>query len=189
VPKRIVVLGPPGVGKGTQAKLLSERKRIPTISTGDLLRKSIANDTPLGKTAKEYVESGKLVPDDIITGVVKEWLHSPEAKEGFLLDGFPRTIAQAESLEEILNQQSLKLDCVLYFIAPWEIIRERLFHRAKIEGRSDDTPELIEERLSVYRRHTEPLVEFYRLRGLLREVDCTGNIEEVYAKVESALCS
>lgn len=189
MPKRIVVLGPPGVGKGTQAKLLSERKRIPTISTGDLLRKSIADGTPLGNTVKEYVESGKLVPDAVITEVVEEWLDSEEAKEGFLLDGFPRTIAQAESLEQILNRQSQKLDCVLYFIAPLDVVKERLFNRAKIEGRSDDTPELIEKRFSVYRQQTEPLVEFYRSRGLLLEVDCTGSIEEVYEKVKSAICS
>ena len=184
---RIVFLGPPGSGKGTQAKLLAKRLGVPAVSTGDILREAVRRESPLGRRAKAIMEAGELVPDDVVIGLIRERVAAPDAAAGFLLDGFPRTIAQAEALDRLLEESGTPLDAVLNLAVPEASLTERLIGRAGQEGRSDDRPETIRERLRVYLEKTEPLVSFYEKAGLLTHVDGLGSIDDVSARIGRAL--
>ena len=207
---KLILLGAPGAGKGTQAEILSRMLSIPTISTGNILRAAMKNGTPVGLQAKAYVESGKLVPDDVIIGIVNERLAEPDCKNGYILDGMPRTIPQAEALE----QAGIDIDCALSIEIADETIIDRMsgrrtckdcsqtFHIVsnppKVEGkcdkcggelimRSDDNPDTIRERLAVYHKQTEPLIGFYRNLNLLKDIPGRDTIEETTAEVYKAL--
>lgn len=182
---RVVFLGPPGSGKGTQAKLASKRLGVPSFSTGDILRAAAQAGTPLGRQTRDVMAKGELVPDEVVLGLIQEAAALPEARNGFLLDGFPRTIPQAESLEKMLSERGQALDAVVNLVVPDEKLVTRLVSRG--EGRADDKPETVRERLRVYREKTEPLVGFYQKRGLLVSVDGVGEIPEVAERIASAL--
>jgi len=205
----VIFLGPPGAGKGTQAQLLQQREGIPQISTGDILRAAMAAQTPLGRRAKAYVDRGDLVPDDVMIEIVKERIGQPDARRGFVLDGFPRTLGQARALDEVLTSAGRRIDVVVYFDIPDDVIVRRLtgrrvcraaahiYHiefsppraagRCDVDGselfqRDDDQEETVRRRLVVYHQQTEPLVEFYRRRGVF-EVLRDGDIEAVYRQL------
>jgi adenylate kinase len=184
---RIVLLGPPGAGKGTQAATLIESLGIPHISTGDMLRAAVKAGTPVGLKAKAVMDSGELVSDDIVIGIAEERLSEADAKTGFLLDGFPRTLAQAAALEGLLGRLDRALDLCLALTVDNEAIVTRLLKRAEIEGRADDNEETIRERMRVYDKETAPLLEFYRERNLLTEVSGMGTVEEVENRIRAAL--
>jgi adenylate kinase len=186
---RLILLGPPGVGKGTQAKILVEELGIPQLSTGDILRSAIANRTPLGVQAKAIVDRGDLVSDDIVNGIVSERIDEPDCARGFILDGFPRTIPQADALGAMLEAKGLKLDAVVEITADADTLVARVANRAKESGgaRADDTAEVIRKRLDVYKELTEPLVAYYKGRGLLRTVDGMAAVDEVTADIRRAL--
>jgi adenylate kinase len=186
---RLIFLGPPGSGKGTQAKLLAERLGVPAISTGDMLRDAVRRGTPLGRRAQAIMEAGELVPDDVVIGLVRERTAVPDARNGFLLDGFPRTIEQAKALDRILEGNGASVDGVINLLVPEGTLVERLLGRAALEGRSDDRRETVAERLRVYRERTAPLVEYYRGLGLLYDVDGSGSVEEVASRIDRALVS
>jgi len=183
----VVFLGPPGSGKGTQAKLLGERLGVPAISTGDMLRDAVRWGTPLGRLAQAIMEAGDLVPDDLVIGLVRERIALPDARNGFLLDGFPRTIEQAKALDRILEGNGASVDGVINLLVPEGTLVERLLGRAALEGRSDDRRETVAERLRVYGEKTAPLVEHYRGLGLLYDVDGSGSVEEVAGRIDRAL--
>ena len=186
---RLILLGPPGVGKGTQAKILVEQLGIPQLSTGDILRSAIANKTPLGVQAKAIVDRGDLVSDEIVNGIVSERIDQPDCAKGFILDGFPRTIPQADALGAMLEQKGLTLDAVVEITADADTLVSRVAKRAQETGgaRADDTAEVIRKRLDVYRELTEPLVSYYRGKGLLKTVDGMASVEEVTAAIRRAL--
>ncbi len=185
--RRLLLLGPPGAGKGTQAERIIARLEIPQISTGDMLRAAVAAGTEIGRRAKEVMDRGKLVCDEIVIAVAAERLSQGDAQKGFILDGFPRTKAQARALDELLDAADTPLECCLAFVGDEEELVERLLKRAEVEGRSDDHEEAIRTRMRVYREQTAPLIDYYRERGLLREVDALGPIDEVAARVEETL--
>jgi adenylate kinase len=178
---RIVLVGPPGAGKGTQAARLSERLDAPHISTGDLFRENMKNETELGKEAQRYVDAGDLVPDEVTVGMVKDRLAQPDAQSGFLLDGFPRNAAQAQELESVLSELGQRLDAVLVF----EVEDEELVKRLTARGRSDDTEETIRHRQEVYRSETEPLIAHYS--DIAVRVDAVGSVEEITDRAMDAL--
>jgi len=211
---RIILLGPPGAGKGTQAKLLIERLGIPQISTGDMLRAAVKDSRPLGRQAKAYMDRGALVPDDVIIGLVRERLQAPDCARGYILDGFPRTVAQAEALEKTLGELHLNLDHVLCLDVPSEDLVVRIagrrtcrqcgamsharFSPTRRDGvcdacggqtyqRDDDREETVRRRLTVYAEQTAPLVRFYDGRGLLRRIAGTGEIGEIFARMVQSL--
>jgi adenylate kinase len=211
---RIILLGPPGAGKGTQAKLLVERLQIPQISTGDMLRAAAANGTPLGREAKTYMDRGTLVPNAVIIGLVRERLQAPDCTRGYVLDGFPRTVAQAEALEQTLAELHLNLDHVLSLEVPSEDLVARIagrrtcrqcgtmsharFSPTRRDGvcdlcggetyqRDDDREDTVRRRLSVYAEQTAPLVKFYEGRGLLRRIAGTGEILEIFSRMVHSL--
>jgi len=184
---RMILLGPPGAGKGTQATSLIERLSIPHVSTGDMLRAAVAAETPVGLKAKAVMDAGELVSDEIVIGIAEERLSEADAQKGFLLDGFPRTIAQAEALEGLLSKLGVELDCCLALTVDNDAIVERLLKRAEIEGRADDNEETIRERMREYDSKTAPLLEFYGSRGRLVEVDGMGTIDEVGERIKQAL--
>jgi adenylate kinase len=186
---RIVFLGPPGSGKGTQASLLAQRLGVPAISTGEILRQAVREKTALGQKAQAVMERGELVSDDLILALIGERTGQPDARGGFILDGFPRTLAQARSFETMLAGNGAALSAVLNFSVPERELTERMLERAKAEGRADDRPETIRERLRVYREKTEPLVGFYRDRRLLAEVDGVGSVPEIARRIDEALAS
>lgn len=207
---KIILLGPPGAGKGTQAKLISEKYEIPHISTGDIFRKNISEKTPLGIEAKRYIDNGQLVPDDVTIGIVKDRLGMDDCSNGFLLDGFPRTAMQADALDSFLVNNGQKIDSALLIDVPKEFILERMtgrrvclscgasyhvkFNPSKIEGkcdvcgnsliqRKDDTESTVKERLDVYDKQTQPLIQYYKEQNKLSVVDGTGEINEVFANI------
>lgn len=210
----LILLGAPGAGKGTQAKIIVEKYKIPQISTGDMLRDAVAKGTELGKKAKEFMEQGKLVPDEIVVSIVKERLKQRDCKNGFILDGFPRTIAQAEALDKIMEEMGKKIDAVININVPEEEIVKRIVNRrtcrkcgaiyhliydppkkdeicdkcgGELYQRDDDREEVIRERFAVYRKKTEPLIEYYRKKGILNDVDGSKHIEEVKKEILSVL--
>ncbi|WP_029551204.1 adenylate kinase [Thermocrinis jamiesonii] len=207
----VVFLGPPGAGKGTQAKLLSQRLGFLHLSTGDILREAVKKQTPLGIKAKEYMDRGELVPDNLIIALIEEYLPK---EGGVILDGFPRTIAQAEALENMLSAKSKKVSKVLLFDSPDEVIIDRLsgrrvcsncgavyhikYNPPKKEGvcdlcggslvqREDDKEEVIKNRLEVYKRQTQPLIDFYKKKGIIYRLDATKSVEELFAEVEGII--
>ena len=186
---RLILLGPPGVGKGTQAKILVEQLAIPQLSTGDILRSAIAARTPMGLAAKEVMDRGDLVSDDIVNGIVSERIDQADCKTGFILDGFPRTVPQADALGAMLTQKGLKLDAVVEITADAETLIARVANRAKETGgaRADDSAEVARKRLEVYREVTVPLVNYYKGNGLLRTVDGMAPVDEVTAAIRHAL--
>lgn len=211
---RVVLLGPPGSGKGTQASFLEAKYRICVVATGEILRKAVRDKTPLGKKAGAYIEKGELVPDDVMIGLVAERLSREDCRKRFILDGFPRTVAQADDLEAILRKMGSSIDRVLCFQVPHGVISQRLGGRRtckqcghmyhvvfnpprrndlcdRCEGelfqREDDREETIAARLQVYEKQTAPLVEYYRKRGLLKEIDGVGSREEVGTRVLEAV--
>ena len=178
---RLVLLGPPGAGKGTQAQKLSEKLGIPQISTGDLFRENISNGTPLGLEAKRYLDAGDLVPSELTNKLVEDRIEQPDAADGFILDGYPRSVAQAQALDEMLTNHDTKLDAVLEFA----VSEEELFKRLKGRGRADDTEDVIRNRFKVYRDETAPLLDYYR--DELKTVDAVGSLDEVFARALRAL--
>jgi len=184
---RIVFLGPPGSGKGTQAKLLAERLKVPAISTGDMLRAAVREGTPLGLQAKAVMEAGELVSDDLMIGLIRERISQPDARPGFLLDGFPRTVEQAVALDGLLKGNEKRLSTVVNLSVPEAVLIDRLAGRSGQENRSDDRRETVLERLRVYRQKTEPLIEFYRRRGLLTDVDGVGKVSEIADRISRAV--
>ncbi|HDY88279.1 MAG TPA: adenylate kinase [bacterium] len=184
---KIILLGGPGAGKGTQAAKLKEHYKIPHVSTGEVLREARTKGTELGNKAAEYMDAGKLLPDNIILGIVGEKLDMPEMKNGYLFDGFPRTIPQAEGLDEMLKSKNDSLDAVISIDVSDEIVIDRLLKRAEIEGRPDDNRETIENRIKVYYEQTEPLKQYYRNRGLLQSIDGIGAVNEVFERIKAVL--
>lgn len=186
---RLILLGPPGAGKGTQAKVLIDSYGIPQLSTGDILRGAIAAKTPMGLAAKEIMDRGDLVSDEIVNGIVSERLDRDDCKAGFVLDGFPRTIPQAEALEAMLAEKNMALDAVIEITADPDVLVGRIAKRAKESGvaRGDDNEEVLRNRLAVYREQTAPLVEFYRGKGLLRTVDGMQPVDAVTAAIRRAV--
>jgi len=183
----VILLGPPGSGKGTQGALLSERAGLPRISTGDLLREAVAAGTRLGAQAQGYMDRGLLVPDEIILGLIADVLSSPEAAGGVLMDGFPRTVPQAEAVDRLLGERDEQIDHVLLIEVPEHELERRLLGRARLQGRCDDTPETIHERLRVYEEQTAPLIEYYRRRGVLVAIPGVGSIEDIAQFIAKAL--
>ncbi len=210
----LILLGAPGAGKGTQAKFIVEKYGIPQISTGDMLREAVAKGTELGKKAKEFMNRGKLVPDDIVIGIVKERLRQKDCERGFILDGFPRTIAQAEALDRIMTEMGKKIDAVINISVPEEEIVRRIVNRricrkcgaiyhliydppkkpgicdkcgGELYQRDDDREEVVRQRFAVYRKSTQPLIDYYRKKGILYEVDGTKDIESVKSDILSIL--
>ena len=206
---KIVLLGPPGAGKGTQAKSISNKYSIPHISTGDIFRKNISENTPLGIEAKSYMDNGQLVPDEVTINMVKDRLQQEDCKQGYLLDGFPRTVSQAEALKDFLNQRDEALDASLLIEVPRDFILERMTGRrvcpscgasyhikfnpavdgkcelcgSDVVQRKDDTEETVKERLDVYEKQTQPLIDFYKNENLLLTVDGTQTINKVFENI------
>jgi adenylate kinase len=183
----ILLLGPQGAGKGTQGKLISAEYGIPHVATGDMLRAAMADGSELGRQVKPIYDAGGLVPDDLMIALIRERLAGEDAREGFVLDGFPRTMAQSEALEETLREIGRDLDVVFEFQVPDQVGRERMLKRSAEEGRTDDTPEAIDERLRLYREETEPLIEYYRTRGNLVGVHAGRSVTEVFSEIQQAL--
>jgi adenylate kinase len=186
---RILMLGAPGAGKGTQAEKLVARLGVPHISTGDMLRAAVAAETEVGKRAKAVMESGALVSDEIVTAIAEERLAQADTASGFVLDGFPRTAPQAHSLDGILSRLNVKLDACLALTVDVDAVVERLQRRAEIEGRADDNADSVRRRMDAYEEQTAPLLEHYRSQGLLVEVSGVGEITEVAAAIEARLGS
>ena len=184
---RIILIGPPGAGKGTQAARLSEKLGIPAISTGDIFRANVKNETELGKTAKRYMDAGEYVPDEVTNSMVQDRLNQDDTANGFMLDGYPRTEAQVHELDRMLKEASQELDHVVELTADTDEIVARLLARAQIEKRADDTEDVIRHRLDGYVEQTQPLTDIYQERGLLRKVDGLGEIDEVTDRVLKAL--
>lgn len=181
--KRLIFLGPPGAGKGTQAQLLSELYSIPHISTGDILRSAVNEQSPLGQKAKGYMDRGELVPDDLIIDLIRERLNRADTKEGWMLDGFPRNVSQAAFLDKLLEELNSNIDSVLYLEVPDEVLVQRLLAR----GRKDDNESTIRRRLEVYHQDTVPLVEYYKEHGILQTIDGDREMEEVTNSLKSVV--
>lgn len=184
---RLLIMGPPGAGKGTQAKVIADRLGIPTISTGDIFRRNLAEGTALGLQAKGYMDAGEYVPDSVTNEMVRSRLSEPDVEPGFLLDGYPRTLAQVEELDGILAANAQQLDRVIELVVDVDAVVGRLLKRAEIEGRADDNEATIRRRQEIYTEQTAPLIEVYSQRGLLVEVDGMGSVDEVLERALSAL--
>lgn len=184
---RLVLLGAPGSGKGTQADILKVELGVPHISTGDLLRAAVKAGTPLGLQAKAVMDAGQLVSDDIVLGMLEERVERPDARAGFILDGYPRNLAQCEALESLLARLGQPLDVALKLEVPNELIVERIAGRAAKEGRQDDTPETVRERLRVYAEQTEPVAAHFAQEGKLKVVDGVGELADITRRILAAL--
>lgn len=211
---KLIIMGPPGAGKGTQAALIKNTLNIPHISTGDMFREAIKNETPLGLEAKKYIDNGELVPDSVTIGLVKERLSNKDCQKGFLLDGFPRTIPQAEALDGILKELNIKLDAVINIAVDDAILVDRIVGRRvcpkckagyhitnlkpKVDGicdvcgeklvqRKDDTEETVKNRLNVYANQTKPLLEYYDSYGIVKTIDGVGDIDVIFNNIKSEL--
>ena len=180
---RLLLIGPPGAGKGTQAALLAKHFGIPAISTGDIFRENVRNETPLGLEAKAYMDRGEYVPDSLTNALVRDRLSQEDAKAGFLLDGYPRTIDQVHELDDMLQSQNTELDVVIQLTADHDELLRRLSGRAAEQGRSDDTPDVISRRLSVYEEQTAPLIDVYASRSLVAKINGLGEIDDVTARI------
>ncbi len=180
-------MGPPGAGKGTQAKFIAEHFKIPAISTGDIFRANVSQDTALGQQAKRYMDAGEYVPDEITNLMVRNRIDEPDAVPGFLLDGYPRTLAQVEELDGMIAYTGHRLDAVVSLAVDDEELIQRLLQRAQLEGRADDTEDVVRRRQEVYAEQTAPLIDVYRQRGLLIEVDGLGEVDEVTERIFEAL--
>lgn len=185
--RRLLLLGPPGAGKGTQAQRLADDLGIPQISTGEMLRAAVAAGTDVGQNAKAHLDAGELVPDAIVIGVAQERLGQPDVANGFILDGFPRTSAQAEALDALLAEFGCRLECCLALEVDGEELVKRLLKRAEVEGRSDDNETSIRTRMAVYNEKTAPLLDYYSAKNILARVDGLGEIDEVAARIAAAL--
>lgn len=184
---KLVIMGPPGAGKGTQAKKIAEKLGIPAISTGDIFRQNVSDETGLGLEAKRYMDAGDYVPDEITNSMVRDRLAEDDAVDGFLLDGYPRTLAQVGELDDMLGERGHGLDAVLVLTVDEDEVVHRMTKRAEQEGRTDDTEEVIRHRQDVYAEQTAPLIEVYDERGLLVRVDGMGAVDEVTSRVFDAL--
>lgn len=184
---RLVLVGPPGAGKGTQAARLAEKYAIPAVSTGDIFRANVKGATALGKKAQEYMSAGALVPDEVTNAMVKDRLSRDDVAAGFLLDGYPRNPEQAVELDEMLAELGVELDAVLEITADAEEVTKRLLNRALLEGRADDTADVIRTRLEIYAESTAPVTAFYEARGVLVRVDGLGDVDDVTSRIVDAL--
>jgi len=185
--RRILLLGAPGAGKGTQAAALVSRLGVPHVSTGDMLREAVAAETEVGQKAKSIMEAGQLVSDEIVIEIARQRLSQPDAGDGFILDGFPRTLAQAEALDSMLDGLATPLDVCLAIDVETESVVRRLIKRAAIEGRADDNETTVRERMKVYENQTAPLLSYYESKGLLTQVDGMGSVEEVTARIDGVV--
>ena len=183
----IVIFGPPGAGKGTQGEILAANERVPKIATGDLLRAAVKAGTMLGTRARDYMDRGLLVPDKIILGLIEEKLSAQDAERGVIMDGFPRTVNQAEAVDALLAARGKQVDRVLALDVPDDELVQRMVGRAKEEGRSDDSPDAIRMRLQVYRKDTAPLLQYYEERGVVTNICATGTVDEVAERVAQAM--
>ncbi|WP_434769789.1 adenylate kinase [Curtobacterium flaccumfaciens] len=186
---RLIIVGPPGAGKGTQAGRIADSLGIPAISTGDIFRKNVAEGTPLGVQAKAIMDAGDYVPDSLTNELVKSRLQEPDAEHGFLLDGYPRTVGQVEYLDALLAEQGTAIDAVVQLVADQDELVGRLLKRAEDQGRSDDNEETIRRRQQVYAEQTAPIVAAYGERGLVVDVDGLGAIDEVGDRIQTALAA
>jgi adenylate kinase len=184
---RIILMGPPGAGKGTQARVIAERLAIPAVSTGDIFRANVSQGTPLGVEAKRYMDAGDYVPDEVTNAMVKDRIGQPDAQPGFLLDGYPRTVAQVHELDAMLEAAGHALDAVVVLTVDGEELVQRLLNRARTEGRADDTEAVVRHRQELYTEQTAPLIEVYASRGLLVRIDGMGEVADVTARVFDAL--
>jgi adenylate kinase len=184
---RLLIMGPPGSGKGTQAVHIADRLGVPAISTGEIFRSNVTNDTPLGRVAREYMEAGEYVPDQVTNAMVRDRLAQPDCQAGFLLDGYPRTLRQVDELDEILASTGATLDAAVELVVDDEVLVERLLLRARSEGRADDTAEVIRRRQELYVEQTAPLTTRYDERGLLRSIDGDGPVELVAERISTVL--
>lgn len=187
--QRLLIVGPPGAGKGTQGKRIAAELRIPAISTGDIFRSNIAERTELGVQVEEIIQSGQYVSDELTNALVRDRLSQDDAQDGFLLDGYPRTMAQVEALDAMLAEKGTALDAVLELAVDSDELVRRLLARAEVEGRADDTEEVIRERMKVYEEQTAPLVGHYEKSGKLLKVDGLGGLDEVSARLSDVLAS
>jgi adenylate kinase len=185
----LVLLGPPGSGKGTQAARLTSRYGTPQIATGDILRAAVEAGTPLGRQVKAYLDRGELVPDSLVVDIIRHRLAEPDSQHGFILDGFPRTVPQAEALDALLAELQRPLDAVIYLQVDRQSLLDRLGHRAEIDQRSDDRPEVIAHRIDVFLDQTAPLIDYYRRQSKLRLIDGTRPPDEVSAAIDEVLRS
>jgi adenylate kinase len=184
---RIILMGPPGAGKGTQATVVADYFGVPAISTGDIFRANVSKETDLGRKAKEFMDAGEYVPDELTNLMVRNRIDEPDAAPGFLLDGYPRTLAQVEELDRMIKHTGHELDAVVVLTVDNEELVQRLLQRAETEGRSDDTEEVIRRRQEVYAEQTEPLIDVYRNRNLLIEVGGMGEVDNVTERIFKAL--
>src|SRR5918992_1967927 len=184
---RLILMGPPGAGKGTQAKYVAEHFVIPAISTGDIFRANVTQGTELGVEAKKYMDAGEYVPDEITNLMVRNRIDEPDAEPGFLLDGYPRTLAQVEELDGMIAHTGHRLDAVVVLTVDSEEVVQRLLQRAETEGRADDTEEVIRRRQEIYLEETEPLIKVYKARGIVHEIDGMGEVEDVTKRIFEAL--
>lgn len=183
----LILFGPPGAGKGTQAKNIAEHYNIPHLSTGNIFRHNIKNETDLGRKVKSILDEGNLVPDEITVALVVDELTKPEYENGYILDGFPRTVPQAEALTAFLQSNESKIDSFITLQVPEQELVDRILSRA--EGRSDDTPEKVKNRLSVYKKETEPVLNYYKEKGVVQVIDGVGTVKEIFERIKSALNS